>query len=161
IDHCGRIPKLVQDGFSGPIYATPATCQLAPIMMADSGKIQEEDANYTNKKRAQRGEPPIEPLYTQQDAIEAGKLMQPRALGQPFDVVPGLRVTFHEAGHMLGSAGELLEITDDSGQKIRLVFTGDMGRSHMPILNDPAPLPKCDYLLSESTYGGKMSDPPQ
>lgn len=160
VDHCGKIPRLVADGFDGPIYATPPTCHLAAIMMADSGKIQEEDTHYVNKRRARRGEPPIEPLYVQEDAFAAAKLFQPRKLNEPFDVMPGLRVTFHEAGHMLGSAGELLEIDAHAGRTTRLVFTGDLGRSQMPILRDPAPLPGCDYLISESTYGGKMSDPP-
>ncbi len=161
IDHCGKIPRLVRDGFTGPIYATPPTCQLAEIMMADSGKIQEEDAFYLNKKRARRGEPPIEPLYLQEDAERAARQFVPRPLDQPFEVVPGLRVTFHEAGHMLGSAGELLELSDGVERPIRLVFTGDLGRAGMPILRDPAPLPACDYLISESTYGGRLSDPPE
>jgi metallo-beta-lactamase family protein len=160
IDHSGKIPRLVREGFKGSIYATPATAQLASVMMADSGKIQEEDVNFVNKKRARRGDPPIEPLYVQQDAINAARLFVSRQLGQAFDVIPGVRVTFHDAGHMIGSAGMLLEIDDKAGPAIRLVFTGDIGRPRMPILKDPAPMPMCDYLLSEATYGGKMSDPP-
>ncbi|HSW45353.1 MAG TPA: MBL fold metallo-hydrolase, partial [Phycisphaerae bacterium] len=157
IDHCGRLPLLVKEGFSGPIFATPPTRDLAEILLADSAHIQEEDAAYWNKKRVHRGDAPIEPLYTIKDAEQTVPLLQPRRIGQTFEVVPGVRATFYEAGHMLGSAGVRLDIDNGNGKPIRVVYTGDMGRPNMPILRDPAPLPECDYLLCESTYGGRMT----
>lgn len=160
IDHCGKLPRLVRDGFSGPIYATPAACDLASVMLADSAHIQEEDAIYWNKKRVARGDAPIEPLYTKVDAEAASGLLEHRPLNAMFEVIPGLRCRLHEAGHMLGSAGVYLEI-DNGAQPVRLVYTGDLGRPHMPILRDPAPLPECDYLICESTYGGRETAPPQ
>ena len=158
IDHCGKLPRLVRAGFSGPVYATPATCDLVNILLADSAHIQEEDAEYWNKKRVRRGDAPIEPLYTQDDVEEVVQRLEPRQLGETFEVVPGVRVTLHEAGHMLGSAGMLLELADGRRNgAVSLCFTGDLGRLNLPILRDPAPLPPCDYLICESTYGGRQT----
>jgi len=157
IDHCGRLPKLVREGFEGPIYATPPTRDLAELLLADSAHIQEEDAAYWNKKRVPRGDPPIEPLYTADDVAVTVPLLHARPLGEPFDVVPGVRATLHEAGHMLGSAGIKLEIDTGGRAPARIVFTGDLGRPDMAILRDPSPIPECDYLLSESTYGGRTN----
>ncbi|UCD30224.1 MAG: MBL fold metallo-hydrolase [Planctomycetota bacterium] len=155
IDHCGRLPRLVREGFSGPVYATPATCDLARIMLADSAHIQEEDTEYWNKKRVRRGDAAIEPLYNADDVAATVKLLQPQRLGEIFDVVPGMRATLHEAGHMLGSAGIGLEIANGADRPVRIVYTGDLGRPNMEILRDPVPLPPCDYLICESTYGGR------
>jgi len=160
IDHSGRLPKLVRDGFDGPIYTTPPTRDLAEIVLADSAHIQEEDAFYWNKKRVPRGDAPIEPLYTADDAAATGPLLKAQRLNEPFEVIPGVRATLYEAGHMLGSAGIALEI--DTGRKpARIVFTGDLGRPNTAILRDPAPLPACDYLLCESTYGGRTNPKPE
>jgi len=161
IDHCGRLPLLTADGFEGPVYATPPTCDLARILLADSAHIQEEDAAYWNKKRVRKGDEPITPLYTMEDALQTAPMLQPRPLGETFEVIPGVRASFYEAGHMLGSAGIKVEIDDGGGSPIRVVYTGDIGRSNMPILRDPAPLPECDYLLCESTYGGRMTARPE
>jgi len=154
IDHCGNLPNLVQDGFGGPIYATHATVDLATIMMADSGRIQESDAAWVNKKRARRGEEPIEPLYTEIDAQHASNQFQGIHYDEPFEVVPGVVAKFIEAGHILGSAAVLLEI-DEKGKKIRFWFSGDIGRYKLPILRDPVMPENVDYLLMESTYGDK------
>jgi len=154
IDHCGNLPNLVQDGFGGPIYATHATVDLATIMMADSGRIQESDAAWVNKKRARRGEEPIEPLYTEIDAQHAANQFQGIHYDEPFEVVPGVVAKFIEAGHILGSAAVLLEI-DEKGKKIRFWFSGDIGRYKLPILRDPVMPENVDYLLMESTYGDK------
>jgi len=157
IDHCGKLPHLVREGFAGPIYATPATRDLVEILLADSAHIQEEDTAYWNKKRVRRGDAPIEPLYTAEDVDQTVKLLEARRLGEAFEPVPGVRVTLHEAGHMLGSAGVLAEVGNAAKPPCRITFTGDLGRPGMAILRDPAPLPPCDYLISESTYGGRST----
>ena len=161
IDHCGNLPNLVQDGYSGPVYATHATADLATIMMADSGRIQESDAAWVNKKRARRGEEPIEPLYTEVDAQHAADLLRGIHYDESFEVVPGVVARFVEAGHILGSAAISLEI-DEKGKKTRFWFSGDIGRYKLPILRDPVMPENVDYLLMESTYGDKPhADPTQ
>ena len=158
IDHCGKLPRLVREGFVGSIYATPATCDLVRILLADSAHIQEEDALYWSKKRGRHGEAPLEPLYTLEDVADTVRLLQPRHLGETFPVAPGMAVTFHEAGHMLGSAGVLLDIADATRPDgVRVGFSGDLGRPGLALLRDPAPLPRCDYLICESTYGGRTT----
>jgi metallo-beta-lactamase family protein len=159
VDHCGRLPLLVKQGFEGAIYATPATCDLAEILLADSAHIQREDAEYWNKKRVKRGDAPIEPLYDNTDVDRTVRLFKPKLLGHTFNPVNGIQATLHEAGHMLGSSGVKLVVDDD--QETTLVYTGDLGRPGMQILRDPAPLPPCDYLLCESTYGARESDRPE
>lgn len=159
IDHCGNLPNLVDDGFEGPIYATHATADLAAIMMADSGRIQEADAEFVNKKRYARGEDPVEPLYTEADAEAAAKLLRGVEYGTPFEPVPGVIVRFVEAGHILGSAAIALEI-EEKGRKIRFWFSGDIGRYNLPLLRDPELPEATDYLLMESTYGDKSHNDP-
>lgn len=159
IDHCGNLPNLVDDGFSGPIYATRATVDLATIMMADSGRIQEADAEFVNKKKHARGEAPIEPLYTEADAEAAAKLFQGVEYGAPFEPIPGVIARFVEAGHILGSAAISLEI-EERGRKIRFWFSGDIGRYKLPLLRDPVLPEAVDYLLMESTYGDKSHEDP-
>lgn len=160
IDHCGRLPLLVKQGFTGPIYATPATRDLCAIMLADAAHIQEEDARFINRKRAKAGEPPVDPLYTNDDAQAAIRLFRSVGNRNPFFVTRRLKVTYHEAGHMLGSAQVALEYSPPAGgAPVRLTFTGDLGRFGVPILRDPAPTPPCDYLIVESTYGGRRHPP--
>lgn len=159
IDHCGNLPNLVDDGFNGPIYATRATVDLATIMMADSGRIQEADAEFVNKKRHGRGEQPIEPLYTEADAEAAAKLFRGVDYGAPFEPIPGVVARFVEAGHILGSAAISLEI-EEKGRKIRFWFSGDIGRYKLPLLRDPVLPEVVDYLLMESTYGDKSHEDP-
>lgn len=154
IDHVGNLPNLVQDGYEGPIYATPATVDLGTIMMADSGRIQESDAEYLNKKRLARDEVAIEPLYTEADAQRAAQLFHAMEYNQPFAPVPGVIARFIEAGHILGSAAISLEI-EEKGRKIRFWFSGDIGRYKLPLLRDPVLPEEADYLLMESTYGDK------
>ena len=159
IDHCGNLPNLVDDGYNGPIYATRATVDLATIMMADSGRIQESDAQFVNKKRYARRETPIEPLYTEADAQKAAKLFQGVDYDVAFEPIPGVVARFMEAGHILGSAAISLEI-EEKGRKIRFWFSGDIGRYKLPLLRDPVLPTAVDYLLMESTYGDKShSDP--
>lgn len=159
IDHCGNLPNLVKNGYEGPIHATRATVDLATIMMADSGRIQESDAEFVNKKRARRGEEPIEPLYTEADAQQAAELLRSVEYNQPFEVVPGVTVRLIEAGHILGSAAVSLEI-EEKGRRIRFWFSGDIGRFKLPLLRDPVLPENADYLLMESTYGDKSHHDP-
>jgi metallo-beta-lactamase family protein len=159
IDHCGNLPNFVRRGYDGPIYAVRATVDLATIMLADSGRIQESDAEFVNKKRLERGEAPIEPLYTESDASHAAALFHGIDYNEPFDPVPGVSARFIEAGHILGSAAILLEI-EEKGRKIRFWFSGDIGRYKLPLLRDPILPSGVDYLLMECTYGDKPHDDP-
>lgn len=159
IDHCGNLPNLVDDGFEGPIYATRATADLAAIMMADSGRIQESDVEFVNKKKLERGEPLIEPLYTEADAQRAADLFRGVDYGQAFEPIPGVVAKFVEAGHILGSAAVSLEI-EEKGRKIRFWFSGDIGRYGLPLLRDPVLPDPADYLLMECTYGDKKHNDP-
>ena len=159
IDHSGRIPLLSKKGFGGPIYTTPATTDLCEIMLADSAHIQEEDARYWNKKRAKCKADEIEALYTGEDVKAALKQFQAVDLKAPFRIGDGIEVTFLEAGHILGSACVLVEISKPEPRKI--LFTGDLGRFHIPILRDPInPLPQVDYLITESTYADRRHNNP-
>lgn len=159
IDHIGKLPRLVRDGFAGPIYMTPATRDLAAVLLADAAHVQQEDAEYLARKARRAGKPrTIEPLYTPADAVATLRLVRAVPYGQPFHVADGLRCTFSDAGHILGSATVFAEITAGSARPpLRLVYTGDIGKTGVPILRDPAPLPRCDYLICESTYGGRRT----
>ena len=159
IDHCGNLPNLVKHGYEGPIYAVPATVDLATIMMADSGRIQESDAAFVNKKRLRRGEELVEPLYTEADAKNAAGLLRGANYGQPFEPIPGVIARFIEAGHILGSAAISLEI-EEKGRKVRFWFSGDIGRYKLPLLRDPVLPDNVDYLVMECTYGDKPHNDP-
>ncbi len=158
IDHCGRLPKLVRDGFDGPIYCTPATRDLCAVMLPDSAHIQEEDVYYLNKKRARKGLPPIEPLYSYSDAVAAVSQIQTVSYNRWVQVDHGLLALFQEAGHMLGSAGVRLEFAKRNGNTRSLYFSGDVGRLNIPVLRDPADFPQTDIVLCESTYGGRNNE---
>ncbi len=159
IDHSGRLPRLVRDGFEGPIHCTPATRDLCAIMLPDSAHIQEEDVYYVNKRRARKGLDPVEPLYERQDAVAAVRLMQTVSYDRWFQVVPGMIACFRDAGHMLGSAGIHLEFAKRNGHAPSLFFTGDIGRPNKPIIRDPYPIPPCDTVICESTYGNRLNEP--
>lgn len=159
IDHCGNLPNLVKQGFSGPIFCTPATSDLMAVMLADSAKIQEEDAHYLNRRRG-RKEPPVEPLYRREDAHRTGRHAHPIPYDKPHQIAKGIEVRFVDAGHLLGSAMVALRI-DAAGKERTITFTGDLGRRGLPILRDPAPVPPGELLISESTYGGKTHPPPE
>lgn len=153
IDHTGRVPKLVADGFRGKIYATHATRDLCAIMLLDSAKIQEGDAAYHNKKKVP-GAPLKEPLYTVDNVRDAMQQFAGYNYEQWFHVHPNVRVMYRDAGHILGSASVTLEIKEGD-RIIRFGFTGDIGRPDRPILGDPKPMPEVDYLICESTYGDR------
>lgn len=159
IDHSGNLPQLVKHGYRGPIYCTPATYDLCQIMLADSGHIQERDAEFINKKHAKRHEPFVQPLYTVNDAKEVIKYFHKIPYHYNFEVVPGVIATFVDAGHILGSASIKIK-AKEKASKISLGFTGDIGRWNMPIINDPQFMGNVDALICESTYGGTLHDPP-
>lgn len=152
IDHSGNLPNLVKSGFNGPIFSTPPTATLGEIMLMDSAYIQESDAAYVNKKRARRGEPAIEPLYTKADATAAIEQYYPIKYNQPFSPVPGVTVRFIDAGHILGSAAIRLDI-EENGARKSLWFSGDIGRFGLPLITDPIMPSDVDYLMMECTYG--------
>ncbi len=159
IDHSGNLPNLVRQGYEGPIIATNATAHLADIMTRDSGHIQESDAEFVNRKRAKKGEPPIEPLYTVEDAVLAAQQLVRQPYDKPFEPIPGVTARLVEAGHILGSAAVILEL-EENDRHVRLMFSGDIGRPLMPIVRDPVLPLDVDYLILESTYGDTEHDSP-
>jgi metallo-beta-lactamase family protein len=159
IDHSGLLPKLWAEGFRGRVYATHATVSLCEIMLLDSAFIQEKDVRFVNKLHRKKGKPPVEPLYTQDDAEGILERFFGVPYGTPFSPVEGVEVVYRDAGHILGSASMVLTITE-GGKTVRLGFTGDVGNPGRPILRDPAAMDDCDYLITESTYGGTEHPPP-
>lgn len=159
IDHIGNLPNLVRQGYESPIHATYATTHLTDIMLRDSGHIQESDVEFLNKRRARRGKPPIEPLYTKEDAKQVAQYLVRQDYKYSFEPVPGVVATLVDAGHILGSAGVILEL-EEHGRKVRLMFSGDIGRLDLPILRDPVLPEDVDYLIMECTYGDRSHDPP-
>ena len=153
IDHAGRLPFLARHGYDRTIWCTPATRDLCAIMLADSAHIQEKDAEFLER----RGKHPIEPLYSIRHATRTIELMTSVPYHRPFDVVPGLRVTFVDAGHILGSASVIVDYTEGADTK-RLVFSGDVGRSGLAIIRDPEPPEGADMVLMESTYGDRTHE---
>ncbi len=159
IDHSGNIPNLVKNGFKGAIVSTFATRDLCAAMLRDSGYIQEKDVQYVNKKRARLGKAPFEPIYTQEDAVDSLQNFVAINYARPYAVLPGITVTFFDAGHMLGSAIVVLDVEDgESGATKRVVFSGDLGRPGTPIINDPTFIESADVLLIESTYGNRKHE---
>jgi metallo-beta-lactamase family protein len=155
IDHSGNLPNLVKCGYHGPIFATRPTVDLCRIMLRDSAHLQERDIYWVNKVRRRSSEPPMEPLYSIADAEAAMDLFVGVDYLESFQAVPGVRATFRDAGHILGSAGVLLEI-DEKGLLRRFGFTGDLGRKAVPIIRDPDYLRDIDILIMESTYGNRV-----
>jgi metallo-beta-lactamase family protein len=160
LDHCGLLPKLVKEGFGGKVHCTPATAEIARIILLDAAHIQEEDAAYKRKRHEREGRTgprPVVPLYTTEDAREVLPLFAPVKYRRPVDLGGGLRATFHEAGHVFGSAMITLTVERD-GWKRTILFSGDVGRRNMPILEDPTVFEQADYVLVESTYGDRVHE---
>lgn len=153
IDHTGYLPRLVKEGFEGPIYCTPATADLLSLLLPDSGHLQERDAYFANQKKYSRHDPAL-PLYTEQEARQVLKHLQPVTYHAPKALTEELNFEYVHAGHILGSAMIRLNYTHNGGQKV-LFFSGDLGRSGQPLIKDPETLEKADFLLLESTYGGR------
>lgn len=152
LDHCGNLPTLVTHGFDGPIYCTPATRDLTALVLRDSAKVQHQDTTFVNKIRRRRGEPPVTPLYTHAEAEQAIHHLTGVPYRRVFSIGPA-RVTFLDAGHILGSAITVIEVDDRT-----IGFSGDLGRPGAPILRDPQIPPPLDLLLMETTYGDRVHD---
>jgi metallo-beta-lactamase family protein len=158
IDHAGNLPNLVKNGFRGPIYATGATRDLCNIMLYDSAYIQERDIEFVNKRHQKKNEPLVQSLYTVMDVTTAMSQFISINYEQPIQIADGVRATYLDAGHILGSAVTVLEV-EENGKRKKIGFTGDLGRKNAPIIKDPQPIGSVDVLISESTYGGKLHDP--
>ncbi len=155
IDHSGRIPKLYNEGFKGPIYATKATCDLCGIMLPDSGHIQEVEIEWKNRKRMREGLDPLPPLYTAEEAYDSLEIFHPVQYDEIVEVDENISVRFNDAGHMLGSAIIEIWVTED-GKTTKAVFTGDLGNNDLPLLDSPTMISNADYLIMESTYGNRL-----
>ena len=157
IDHCGLLPKLVKDGYAGKIFATPATKDLASILMEDSAGIQENDIKFVNKRLALEGLPYAQPLYTTLDALAAADRFETVEYDTWFTIDENISFSFTDAGHIIGSAAVHLRITEN-GKQTRITFSGDVGRYRDIILKSPAPFEQADYILIESTYGNTLHE---
>ena len=159
IDHSGYLPRLAREGFTGPIYTSPATADLLGLLLYDSAKCQAEDALYANRKGFSKHSPAL-PLYEEQDVDRVLRLVRPVARESWFSPAGGIRCRFHEAGHMLGSSFiEMEAAREQGGSPVRIVFSGDVGRFDAPLYKDPISPPNCDYLVCESTYGDRDHTP--
>jgi metallo-beta-lactamase family protein len=154
IDHSGNLPLLYAEGFNGTVYATSASCELCNIMLKDSAHIQESEADWKNKKAMRAGSEAIKPLYTMKDAEGVLKLFRPYEYGVKFNVCKGVTAEFVDAGHLLGSSSIILDLEED-GEKKRVVFSGDIGNTDRPLLNNPTHITDADYIIMESTYGDR------
>ena len=161
IDHSGNLPNLSSKGFTGTIYSTHATRDLCQIMLRDSARIQEGDIKWLNKHRKRKGLEEVEPLYTEQDAEKCLRQFVTLSYDRPIHISDGVELTFVDAGHILGSAQVILDIVDKAdGKKKRFLFSGDVGRGHNEVLRDPVDAKDVDFVLMESTYGGREHELP-
>ena len=155
IDHSGRIPKLYNEGFRKPVYAHKATCDLCSLMLPDSGHIQEMEVEWRNKKRKRKGEAPLPPMYTAEDAARSLEIFREVQYDEIIEITPEIYVRFNDAGHMLGSS--IIEVwVKEDGKNIKTVFSGDIGNNDIPLLNEPTMIEDADYLVMESTYGNRL-----
>ena len=155
IDHSGRIPTLYKEGYRNPVITTKATRDLCSIMLPDSGHIQEQEIEWRNRKRKREGKEPLPPLYTAQDGIDTMEIFKPVNYDEIIEIDPNIYVRFNDAGHMLGSA--IIEIwVKEDGKETKAVFTGDLGNNDIPLLSSPTMIETADYLVMESTYGGRL-----
>jgi len=159
IDHSGNLPNLVKQGYHGPIYTTHATAHLTNLMLMDAGHIQEADVEFVNKRHLKTGEPPVKPLYTQVEAAMVAQYFDPVNYDQSFTPIPGVSARIIDAGHILGSGAVVLDI-EEKGQKMRVWFSGDIGRRNLPLINDPVLPDKADVLIMECTYGDNPHEDP-
>lgn len=163
LDHCGLLPKLVHEGFHGPIYCTPATAEIAQIMLLDSANIQQEDAEFKksrHKKEMRKAPYPEVPLYTTDDAKASFPLFSPVEYGKATEIGNGVEATFYDAGHVLGSSMIKVRVRQN-GEERTIIFSGDIGRWDKPILRDPTLFEEADYIFVESTYGDRLMESPE
>ncbi|HUL77566.1 MAG TPA: MBL fold metallo-hydrolase, partial [Vicinamibacteria bacterium] len=153
LDHIGRVPRLVKQGFRGPVYCTPPTKDLAEILLLDAAHLQTEDAEYLNRKGLTKHAPAL-PLFDEADVREAMALLRPVPLGRPQPVNHAFSFTYRDAGHLLGAASADLTLRED-GREARVLFSGDVGRFDAVLTKDPVLAPEADYLIVESTYGNR------
>lgn len=160
-DHCGLTPLLVKKGYEGNIYATPATRDIASLIMMDSARIQARDREYLSKKAARKGEKfTWEPLFDEKDVLKAVDRFVSVSYGRPFPILDGISCTFYDAGHILGSSLASLDIKNgEGGDPVRVVFSGDLGRKNKPIIRDPQKVPAPDFIIMDSTYGDRLHEP--
>ena len=155
IDHSGRIPKLYKEGFKNKVYAHKATCDLCALMLPDSGHIQEMESEWKNKKRMRKGENPLPPIYTAEEAARCLEIFEPVKYDEIIEITPQIQVRFNDAGHMLGSS--MIEVwVEEDGKRTKAVFTGDIGNNDIPLLSSPTMIEDTDYLVMESTYGSRF-----
>ena len=156
IDHTGWLPRLVKLGFSGPVFTSKATADLLKILLPDSGRLQEEEADYRNRHQLTKHSP-AQPLYDENDAKAALELIRPVSNdGNATEITDGFKASFLVAGHIMGASLVLVEMDREKGESKRFLFSGDLGHYDQPIVKDPAPPPPCDYLMVESTYGNRL-----
>lgn len=154
LDHIGYLPRLVRQGFAGPIYCTKATAELAQIILLDAAKIQESDAEYANRKQISKHHPAL-PLFDVEDAQRAIKRLDTIALDRWFTPARSIECRYHDAGHLLGSTMVEVKVDEHGGRPLSILFSGDVGRYNAPLYHDPSPPPACDFLVCESTYGDR------
>ncbi len=154
IDHCGNLPQLARSGFHGKVWCTPATRDLARVMLLDAAQIQQRDVEHLARHQGER----LEPLYDEDDVNRILARFVAVPYGRSFEPARGVQASFTDAGHIIGSAAVHLEISEPGRERVRLTFTGDLGRRGVPLLRDPAPLPPAELVLTESTYGGREHD---
>lgn len=152
LDHSGALPLLMKQGFKGPIFATPSTIEMCAILLRDSGRLQEEDAEYANRRKTSKHRPAL-PLYTEEDAERSLRLFQPLHFAEEREVAPGIRVRLQGAGHILGAASIQL-----SAGSTTVLFSGDLGRPDDAVMRAPAPIEKADHIIVESTYGDRLHE---
>ena len=158
IDHSGRIPLLIKEGFQGQIFTTRLTGQLLSVMLQDSAHIQEQDAQWKNQKGKRAGRPPVEPLYTVADAAQVAEHLVTAEYGQIIELFEGVKIRFVDAGHLLGSASVEMWM-EEGGVEKKIVFSGDIGNVNQPIIRDPSWVHGADYVVMESTYGDRNHAP--
>jgi metallo-beta-lactamase family protein len=158
IDHCGRLPRLYDLGCAAPLFATPATCDLTPVMLKDSARLAAQDAAYATRKNLQRGGPAVEPLFDERDVERSIAHFRAVPYGKPQEIAPGVAIRLFDSGHILGSASVEMTV-EDAGPKKTIVFSADLGPYGTPIMNDPATPPHADVVILESTYGDRDHRP--
>ena len=158
IDHCGNIPQLVKQGFSGEIFCTHATQDLMSIMLRDSAHIQKKDTEFVNKRHKKKGLPPVTPIYTLKDVEKCINHFIGIGYNRQFHISQDVQITFLDAGHILGSAITILDVKEN-GQTLRITFTGDLGRKNLPVIRDPVQIRETDIFITESTYGDRLHKP--